>query len=497
MKQLSQSPLTLVAVLLLVSVSLFSCKPTETVSSEDLPPIWPDYVDVTIPEGISPMNFGPADSLDVKDMRVEIRNHTGKTIMVSRGTATRFPLRKWHRILREETGSFISFQVDMKSENGWTRYIPFKMHISQDPINYGLTYRLIPPGYQSFGHMGIFERNLSNFHQRELLDTRMVNSGCINCHTQNRTDPSTFSLHIRGAHSATFLKHDGKSECLNTVTDSTKGFFVYPYWHPSGKYIGYSTNATRQSFYTSADKMLESYDEWSDVIVYAVDQHIILRPPQTNRSDRFESWPAFSADGKTLFYSSSQFGRLPRDAKKLHYSLCSIPFDPETGTFGETVDTLLNADRMNSSFNLPRPSYDGKYILVTRSDFGTLQAGHKEADLWIYDLRNGDFHNAGGINGIGQDSFHNWSSNSRWAVVCSRREDGLYTRLYIAHMRDDGTFDKGFLLPQRNPGKYYYELIYSYNTPDFTSGKVQFNRHTVRKMVMSHERQGVEVGTIN
>ena len=207
MKQLSQSPLTLVAVLLLVSVSLFSCKPTETVSSEDLPPIWPDYVDVTIPEGIAPMNFGPADSLDVKDMRVEIRNHTGKTIMVSRGTATRFPLRMWHRILREETGSFISFQVDMKSENGWTRYIPFKMHISQDPIDYGLTYRLIPPGYQSFGHMGIFERNLSNFHQRELLDTRMVNSGCINCHTQNRTDPSTFSLHIRGAHSATFLKH--------------------------------------------------------------------------------------------------------------------------------------------------------------------------------------------------------------------------------------------------------------------------------------------------
>ena len=274
MKQLSQSPLTLVAVLLLVSISLFSCKPTETVSSEDLPPIWPDYVDVTIPEGIAPMNFGPADSLDVKGMRVEIRNHAGKTILVSRETATRFPLRKWHRILKEETGSFISFQVDMKSENGWTRYIPFKMHISPDPIDYGLTYRLIPPGYQSFGHMGIFERNLSNFHQRELLDTRMVNSGCINCHTQNRTDPSTFSLHIRGAHSATFLKHDGKAECLNTVTDSTKGVFVYPYWHPSGKYIGYSTNATRQSFYTSADKMLESYDEWSDVIVYAVDQHI-------------------------------------------------------------------------------------------------------------------------------------------------------------------------------------------------------------------------------
>ena len=483
---------------LAAGIFLFSCKPTDLIRSGELPPIWPDYVNVTIPANIAPLNFGPTDSLNVKGMRVDVTDGEGKTLLRSKGTVARFPVRKWRRVLGTVTGGTIHFTVDMKTEKGWTRFVPFDMHVTPDPIDYGLTYRMIPPGYQSFGHMGIFERNLSNFRQRELLDTRMVNSGCINCHTQNRTDPNSFSLHVRGAHSATFLQHDGIYECLNTVTDSTKGFFVYPYWHHSGKYIAYSTNATRQSFYTNADKMLEGYDEWSDVIVYDVENHLVLRPPQTNRDDRFETWPAFSADGRKLYFSSSKAGKLPRDAKDLHYNLLSIDFDPESGTFGDHVDTLLDAYRMNSSFNLPRPSYDGNYILITKSDFGTLQAGHKEADLWLYDLRNGDFHNAGGINGDGQDSFHNWSSNSRWAVTCSRREeDKLYTRLYLAHINDDGTFDKGFLLPQRNPGKYYYELIYSYNVPDFTSGKVRFNRHTVRKMVMSPKRQSVKVGTLD
>jgi hypothetical protein len=497
MKLLAQSPAALAAGLL-TALSLFSCKPAETIPSGELPPIWPDYIGVTIPANIAPMNFGPEDGLPVKGIRVKVMDDEGKTVLSSKGTAARFPVRKWHRVIKEATGSSLSFLVDMKTERGWTRYLPFEMHVSPDPIDYGLTYRLIPPGYQSFGHMGIFERNLSNFRQRELLDTRMVNSGCINCHTQNRTDPGTFSLHIRGAHPATILRHDGKSECLNTRTDSTRGVFVYPYWHPSGKYIAYSTNSTKQSFYTAADKMLEGYDEWSDVIVYDVDNHTVLRPPQTTGDDRFDTWPAFSADGRTLYYSSSKAGILPRDARDLHYCLFSIDFDPASGSFGEKVDTLLDAYRMNSSFNLPRPSYDGKYILVTVSDFGTLQAGHREADLWLYDLGNGDFHNAGGINGNGQDSFHNWSSNSRWAVTCSRREeDKLYTRLYLAHLNDDGTFDKGFLLPQRNPGKYYYELIYSFNVPDFTSGKVRFNRHAVRKMVMSPERQSVKVGSID
>lgn len=483
------------SILLLGAISCQGGRPERT--ADELPPIWPDYTGVTVPVNIAPMNFGPADGLPVRRMLVEVCDPSGKPVLRSRGTVARFPLRRWHRILNRHAGADLTFQVAMRTQTGWTRYRPFTMHISPDPIDFGLTYRLIPPGYQSFGHMGIYERHLSDFRQRELIDTRMLDSGCINCHTQNRTDPASFSLHVRGAHSATLLRHDGQMECLNTLTDSTGGFFVYPYWHPTGRYTAYSVNTTRQSFYSAADHFLEVYDEKSDIIVYEPQTHTVLRPRELSRKDRFETWPAFSADGNTLYYCSSLPGRLPRDARQMQYSLCSLSFDPATGTFGAKADTLVDARVKGMSLSQPRPSYDGKYLLVTAADFGTFLIWHKEADLWLYNLENGDFYPAGGINSGDTESFHNWSSNSKWAVVASRRDDGLYTRLYLAHMNEEGRFDKAFLLPQKNPGKYYSEMIYSYNTPDFTSERVPFDRHAVRKAVLAKDRQGVKANGMN
>lgn len=52
------------------------------------------------------------------------------------------------------------------------------------------------------------------------------------------------------------------------------------------------------------------------------------------------------------------------------------------------------------------------------------------------------------VNSDDTESFHNWSSNSRWFVFSSRRGDGLYTRLYLASMDENGVVGKPFLLPQ-------------------------------------------------
>lgn len=460
--------------------------------SEELPPIWPDYTFVTVPVNIAPLNFGIEDYIHYDKMSVIVKNEGGETVLTSSGDHASFGLRRWHRLLSNVAGGKLTFHVSVKTAGEWVVYSPFEVYVSRDSIDYGLTYRMIPPGYQSFGHMGIYERTLSSYKEKTLVDTRMIDSGCINCHTQNRTDPSKFSIHIRGKHPATYMYLDGKEECLNTVTDSTKGFFVYPYWHPSGKYIAYSINATRQSFYSSAEKVLEVYDENSDVIVYCPETHEVLRPVLTNRPDKFETKPAFSADGRTLYFSVSDGGILPRDIKRMKYSLCSLSFDPDTKEFGDKVDTLLSASQYNKTFISPRPSYDGKYLLVTVADFGTFLIHHNESDLWLYNVSTGEFRNAGGINSDDSESFHNWSSNSKWAVVSSRRDDGLYTRLYLAHFNEEkAMFDKAFLLPQKDPCVYYTSLIYSYNAPDFTSGPVPLDANKLRKQVISPVRQSV------
>jgi hypothetical protein len=53
---------------------------------------------------------------------------------------------------------------------------------------------------------------------------------------------------------------------------------------------------------------------------------------------------------------------------------------------------------------------------------------------------------------------------------------------------DKGRFSKPFLLPQRDPQKYYGETVYSFNTPDFTKNKVEFNAREAAHEILSDER---------
>lgn len=79
------------------------------------------------------------------------------------------------------------------------------------------------------------------------------------------------------------------------------------------------------------------------------------------------------------------------------------------------------------------------------------------------------------ILGSAIDSWHNWSRDSHWFVFTSRRGD-------------KGNVSKPFLLPQRNPKKYYDELLDSYNTPDFTSKPVELDARAAGNEIMSDKR---------
>jgi hypothetical protein len=87
------------------------------------------------------------------------------------------------------------------------------------------------------------------------------------------------------------------------------------------------------------------------------------------------------------------------------------------------------------------------------------------------------------VNSTRSESLHNWTRNSRWFLFTSRREDGLYTRLYFSSVDEHGKATKPFLLPQQNPKEYYQRLMYSYNTPDFTSVPVKTNAREMGRKI--------------
>ena len=264
---------------------------------------------------------------------------------------------------------------------------------------------------------------------------------------------------------------------------------VYPYWHPGGRYCAFSTNKTSQMFHAAnPTKRIEVYDSQSDVFIYDTETRTLLCDTLIMKKYWAENTPAFSPDGKWLYFTTARRQIYPTDYDKEKYSLCRVSFDAATGKIGTQVDTLVSASQTGKSITWPRPSYDGRYLMYTQTDYGYFSIWHPEADLWLLDLQTGATRPMDEVNSQRSESFHNWSSNSRWFLFTSRRDNGLYTHIYLAAMDANGKATKPFMLPQRNPREYYLRLLYSYNTPDFTSKAVESQHQEMADQLASPQR---------
>ena len=110
--------------------------------------------------------------------------------------------------------------------------------------------------------------------------------------------------------------------------------------------------------------------------------------------------------------------------------------------------------------------------------FGNFDVTDLDAELRMLDLESRAHIDIDGINSPDTESYHSWSSNSQWVVFSSRRDNGLYTLPYICRIGKDGKPAKPFLLPQENPDTYDY-LLYSYNIPELTKGRVEVSPYEI------------------
>ena len=477
----------LASLALLMTSACTSPVPHDAMKINELPVIFPDYAAVTIPAEIAPLNFDYVGG-KYDNVYVHIAGSKGGEIATG-GRTIDIDTDDWHAITAQNKGGELSLTLSVLMDGKWREYMPFTISVSDDALDeWGLTYRRIAPGYECFGRMGLYQRELSSFAETPIIENTQIWGGCVNCHTSNRTNPDQMTFHIRGPHGGTLIQKDGRREVLKAKNDSIGGSMVYPYWHPDGNYCAFSTNTTRQGFHSAKDERIEVFDYASDVFVYDTRTHELILDTLLSTTDHMETYPAFAPDGRSLYFCSSPAMPIPEKYKEIRYDICRIAFDPATGTYGNHVDTLFRASAMGKSATHPRPSYDGRFLMFTMADYGCFPIWHAEADNWILDLQTGDAHPLSEANSPDTDSFHNWSTNSRWAVFTSRRDDGLYTKLYLTHIDANGQASKPFLLPQRNPKVYYDALMMSYNTPDFTCKPVDFSARDAGNDIISERR---------
>jgi len=78
------------------------------------------------------------------------------------------------------------------------------------------------------------------------------------------------------------------------------------------------------------------------------------------------------------------------------------------------------------------------------------------------------------LNSSETESYHSWSSNSRWLVFSSKRGDGLTARPYFAYFGSPDNVGKPFVLPQKDPAL-YKRMAKTFNRPEFVTGKINID----------------------
>jgi hypothetical protein len=109
-----------------------------------------------------------------------------------------------------------------------------------------------------------------------------------------------------------------------------------------------------------------------------------------------------------------------------------------------------------------------------------------DSDLYILDNQTREFRKAENINSKRAESYHCWSSNGRWIVFSSKRQDGICTHLYFSYFDNNGKFSKPFLLPQTDP-RYHQSRVVVYNIPEFVNGPVKISPQKLIKAAWSEQ----------
>jgi hypothetical protein len=461
-------------VLVAVSVTWVACRgdrlPPDDALAVDRPPrISPDYAGTTIPQNIAPLNFAVGEP--GQRFWIHIDAAAGEPIVIaSRSPRIAIPADRWRVLLQASRGKDLSVEVWVEQDRQWQRYQPIVVHVADHDIDAYLAYRLIEPVHNKWREIAVHQRDLTTYRESVVLDGMSFATGCVNCHSFVGNDPGRMLIGTRSPQlgNATLLAGDGEVKKIGAR-------FGYTAWHPSGRLAVYSLNRVWQFFHEAGSEVRDVIDLDSALACWHFERGDARLIPGAADKSRLETYPAWTPDGRYLYFCSApmlwtdQKTVPPPRYAEVQYDLMRIPYDIDTDQWGEPEVVLASKDT-GLSILLPRISPDGRFLLFCMSRYGCFPVFQPSSDLYLMDLNAGDYRRLE-INSDRSESWHSWSSNSRWIAFSSKRHDGLFTRCYLSFVDETGIVHKPFLIPQRDPA-FYDSLLKTVSVPELLTGPI-------------------------
>lgn len=460
----------------------------------------PEYRGATFPVNIAAPSFVlESENKEISGFMVQLGcEGEAPEIQIETGTdgKVRIPLKKWRRLLERAKGGNIYIRLMGKVGGHWLLDDSVKVSpVSDDPIDEYLCYRLLYPGYELWSAIGIYERNLTDYEQKPILENKDFDRQCINCHNFSANNPELgMMIHVRGPQGGTLISREGKVEKINSKFLGANHGATYPGWSRDGKFIAFSANDIGQVFHSSGSKPIEVVDRAADLMVYNVETQTAFSDSTISGNRYIETFPNWAPDGRTIFFCRADGIDESTPMDSIRYDLCSINFDPQSGQFSD-LKVLYAAAADSASVSFPRCSPDGRWLMFTRASYGNFSIWHPEADLCLMDLRTGEWRALDEVNSSSIESYHSWDSSGKWFVFSSKRMDGLWARPYIASF-DPSTGRAGipFCLPQKDPD-FYQEFTRTFNIPELISTPV-VNTDALLHGIVSQQPVNIQLQTV-
>ncbi len=312
------------------------------------PVLYPDYAGTVIPPNIAPLNFVVKErgvrflvrAEGEKGGAVEVSSRDGKIV---------WPAGAWKQLVTQNRGAAVSIAVTVEDLAGDCRkFDAVRIDIAREEVDRYVVYRLIPPVDHGYVNIGIYQRDLEGFSERPVIENQnfsVGSDGCMNCHSFRRNRPDRMSLQIRSRSLGRpmVVVKDGVPQTVDTSASGfSKSPAAYQDWHPNGRHIAYSVNKVMPLGHTTGEHR-DVWDSDSDLAVYDTDANQVSTTHDIADPDRRETWPSWSADGKTLYFASAP--QLPMtQLSDVRYNLMRIAYDAATGKWGRRETMVSSAD---------------------------------------------------------------------------------------------------------------------------------------------------------
>ena len=392
----------------------------------------------------------------------------------------RVPDTVWARIKEHAAAGAASVQVRGIRRSGlWGKAAPtvhrsqrVTFRIARDPADNIIVYRLVDPPFANRKTPSLFIRDIRLTRPTVFLDARQ--QYCVNCHafSSKKGTHGRLSLQVRyvgdepADHAVYAAVYDiDRHEGRKTIFPFDVQMSTFMAWSPDETRLAV---AARQRFAPRTGPVIfetQTIGQDSDIAVYNALDGTGALLPGASEPKVLETYPRWTPDGKSIVYSSAPVGKHPSITQ---LDLYIIPF---RDGLGGSPAPVPGASANGKSNFYARFSPDGKWMSWVQADYASLIKASSDIYLMSADFRSGPRALASNVPHAA-DSWHSWSSNSRWILFATKREDGIFARLYMTHIDEAGNASPAVRLPIETP-----RMRMSFNIPEFLAERPPIEEH--------------------